>query len=210
MGLAAYFSYFNKDKKWTILSFLFSIFTFKRIIIIFAVILLFLPIFKNDLRVKSGNVIAFIMTAIFSLLGIVYSYVLMPQNIIVLDSFALKYFGLSITKLVMARDLLLRNLMYSGFVRSGIDSTFLFSKDIEMDLVRIFLELGAFGVIAIVFYFWMLAKDNIYSFIFMLSIMINLLLSHSIHSPYGWILKYIVILSILLDNNSGKTNTKKE
>ncbi len=208
VGLAAYFSYFNKDKKWTILSFIFCFFTFKRIIILFAIILLFLPIVKTDLRVKSGNTIAFIMTAIFSLLGIGYTYMLMPQNISVLDSLTIHYFGLSITKLVMARDHLLGNLIYSGFVRAGIDSTFLFSKDIEMDLVRLFLELGVAGVFAIVLYFWMLAKDNYFSYMFMLSIMMNLLFSHSIHSTLGWILKYIVILGILLDNNSEKINEK--
>ena len=206
ISLGAYFSYYRKDKKWTILALIFSLMTFKRIPIIFAIILFVLPCIKKDLNIKHSVKTTIIMTLGFTLLGVAYANLVMPQNSILIDSFTLKYFGIPFTKAVMGRNVLLDQLMASGYVRSGLDSTFLFAQDIEMDLVRIYLEVGAIGVLTTVYYYWSFSTSNLYAFIYMMSIMINFLFSHSIHSPFGWILKCILFMCIAKESEVEKLN----
>ena len=200
-GLAAFFCYFRKKKLPTIVSVIFSILTFKRIPIIFTIILLVYSLFSNKANKTISKKIIIFTAVGFSICGFLYTQMLMPNNIRALNSIINKYLNIDLYTLVMGRNVLFSRLFTNGFHSLGLDSTFLFSKDIEMDLVRLYLEVGIVGLLSVSLYFWSLTKNKRYNYIFMFSIFVNLLLSHSLHSPVGWVLKYIVIFTVSLYDN---------
>ena len=195
-GLAGYFCYFRKEKKYMIISVIFSLITFKRIPLLFTVILFVYSLFsiKKDEPIKKKTL--FITIIVFCVAGVLYTQSMIPANISALNDIVEKYFSVDISQFTMGRNTLFDALLERGFVRIGLDSTFLFSKDIEMDLVRLYMEVGIIGLVSVVTFFWSLVERKRYVYLFMMSIFVNLLFSHSIHSTMGWIIKYIVIFSV--------------
>ena len=195
--LAAYFIYYRKHKFAMIISVLFALMTFKRGEILITLILLFLSLCctwkDNQINWK---------IIIFTVLGvevatILYSIIMNPAYISLLENFLQSRLNTSAYWFTMGRNSLYDDLLNSGFISSGLDSTWLYSQNIEMDLVKLLLEVGPLGVGVVILYFGQYAKSNWYAYVYMIGVFVNLLTSHSLHTVAGWVLRYILILSLM-------------
>lgn len=133
-----------------------------------------------------------------------------PLHIAKFSDFLMKNFKLSAFQFTMGRDSLYNMLINSGFNSSGIDSTWIYSKDIEMDLVKLLLEVGIIGILVVIIYFWKFAKANWYSYVYVCSVFFNLVTSHSFHTVTGWILRYMLLLSLFKYTSNTQAITLKK
>lgn len=191
--MCSFFSYYRKEKKWVILSMAFALFTFKRSYMVFALIYLVLPIIF-DLNVKINRYICWFVVCSFIIatFGIIWIY--MSSH----DAVFIKYFGETASKFSSGRSDLLRRLMSNGYISSGYESSTSFlGRGLEMDLVKIYLELGIISLIIFVFEYFKISRGNAFCFLIMFQNMINFLTSHSLSSAFNWSLRFIIIGCIL-------------
>lgn len=208
-ALSAYFIYYRENKVITIVSILFVILTFKRASVVFALGFIIVSLFCVWKDSKTNKRIVNISVIIFTVLTMVYAFFMNPEHITKLNTFFVKYFNLNTFELTMGRNTLYSRLINSGFISAGIDSSWCYSADIEMDLVKVYIEVGFFGLLIVVAYFWQFAKANWYAYIYVLSTFFNLLTSHSFHTTTGWIVRYILLLSLLSYSSEMSTLTLK-
>lgn len=203
-SLCAFFSFYRKEKKWTIISLLYSIMTFKRIAVVFSLIMFIMPYFWDVTRIVKKK-----WTKLLALLFIIatmsYYYLLQPDNIRILSDFLSKYFDLDVRTFTMGRSYMFETFFNSNYISYGLGSIADYigaasaytGLGIEMDLIRILCETSIVGLVGLVVYMWKLPGRQIYGVVYMFSIMLNLLTSHSLTSYHGWIIKYLVIGSVL-------------
>lgn len=202
--ICSFFWILSKRKKWLILSVVFALFTFKRSYMLFAVIFLILPIIFNPN--KKINKYVFYLTVIVFILatfGIIWLY--MPYN----ESTFIKYFGITPSRFSSGRSDLLRSLLGNGYVSTGYESSTAFlGRGLEMELVKIYLELGIIPLTIFVFNYFKIAIGNWFCFLIMFQNMINFLTSHSLSSAFNWSLRFIIIGCILYKEITLYQNTK--
>lgn len=202
--MCSFFAYYRKEKKWLILSVAFALFTFKRSYMLFAIIFLVLPIIFNPN--KKINKFVFYLTAIIFILatfGIIWLY--MPNNEVTF----IKYFGITPSRFSSGRSDLLRSLLSNGYVSTGYESSTAFlGRGLEMELVKIYLELGIIPLIVFVYNYFNISRGNWFCFLVMFQNMINFLTSHSLSSAFNWGLRFIIIGCILYKEIALYQNTK--
>lgn len=191
--LCSFFAYYRKEKKWLIISMVFSLFTFKRSYMLFSFIYFLFPIIFNVNR-KVSKYIYRIFSIMFILATFLIIWLYLPVN----NETFIKYFGMSASKFSSGRSDLLRTLLENGYVSTGYESSTIFlGRGLEMDLVRIYLEIGIIPLIVFVFNYFRISKGNIFCFLIMLQNMVNFLTSHSLSSAFNWGLRFIIIGCIL-------------
>ena len=217
IAMCAFFMYYRKNKIFKYMSILFAILTFKRMAVIFALILLFLPriidVNKNIKR-KYKNIIKII----FVILTLGYFWLLTPQASVIFE----KIFGQSQTSMTMGRSDFLQSLLNMNFVSSGYGSiSNTLGRGLEMDLISIYLETTIIGLIVFINGYWNCAGNKIYTFIYMMFQFLNLLVSHSLSNSFNWILAFLIIgcisykkdkkfefKTLKVDNKVGEMNGK--
>lgn len=192
IALCVFFMYYDKNKILKYLSLLFVIFTFKRLSVLFAVLLLVLPKFVNIN--KSLKKRYFTIAKVFFVVATILYYVfLSPSSSAIFE----KILGSSQDEFTMGRSAFLRSLENSDFISSGFGSTTqAIGRGLEMDLIKIYLELGILGLIVFVWGYWNCAGSNLYTFIYMAFQFLNMLTSHSLTSSFNWILAFLIIGTI--------------
>ena len=197
IAMCTFFMYYRKNKILKYLSLIFAIFTFKRMAVIFALVLLFLPKFidvNKNLKEKYKNIIK----VIFVIFTLVYFWLLTPQSNIFFE----KIFGESQTSVTMGRSDFLQSLLNMDFVSSGYGSiSNLFGKGLEMDLISIYLETTIIGLIVFINGYWNCAGNKVYTFVYMTFQFLNLLTSHSLSNSFNWILAFLIIGCISYKKN---------
>ena len=191
--MCSFFAYYRKDKKWLIASVLFTLFTFKRSYMLFAIVYFILPIVFNPNK-RINKYIYYVASATFVLatFGIIWLY--LPQN----QDLFIKIFGVTASKFSSGRSDLLRILINGDYISSGYESSTAFlGRGLEMELVKIYFELGVLPLIIFVFSYFKISKNNWFCFLIMLQNMINFLTSHSLSSAFNWSLRFIIIGCIL-------------
>jgi hypothetical protein len=94
----------------------------------------------------------------------------------------------------MGRNWFLKSLLSSGYKSYGYYSSIDWNgRDIEMDLVRIFLELTIIGLCIIIWIFIDIAENHLYTMLVMAYCLVQCLVGHFIDSTYSWIVIYITI-----------------
>lgn len=202
--MCSFFAYYRKDKKWLILSVAFALFTFKRSYMLFAVIFLVLPIIFNPNK-KINKFVFYLTTIIFVLatFGIIWIY--MPNNEVTF----IKYFGITPSRFSSGRSDLLRSLLSNGYLSTGYESSTAFlGRGLEMELVKIYLELGIIPLIVFVYNYFNISRGNWFCFLMMFQNMINFLTSHSLSSAFNWGLRFIITGCILYKEIALYQNTK--
>ncbi len=189
IAMCAFFMYYRKNKLFKYMSILFAILTFKRMAVIFALLLLFLPriidVNKNIKR-KYKNIIKII----FIILTLGYFWLLTPQASVTFE----KFFGQSQTSMTMGRSDFLQSLLNMNFVSSGYGSiSNTLGRGLEMDLISIYLETTIIGLIVFINGYWNCAGNKGYTFIYMMFQLLNLLVSHSLSNSFNWILAFLII-----------------
>lgn len=204
IALCTFFMYFREKPIFKYISLIFVILTFKRMSIIFAILFLILPKFLNVDR-KIGKKSNFILK--FLILCSVYMYYWLLQ-----PSFSYwfeKLFNKDVDYVTMGRSSYLDSIINNGFTSFGFgSSTEFLGRSIEMDLIKILLELSIIGLIFFIYHYWDISGRHIYCTLYMLFIFCNLLTSHSLTNSFGWILIYITIGTILYKRGNDPSYVK--
>lgn len=203
-GLASafcvFFCYFDKNKIFKYLSILFVIMTFKRFQIIVAVILLAISILKvKDKKIPKKT---YLMIAVFIFIfSVVYYNIMLPVNVKKIE----RSFGIDVSKITMTRSDRMSWLYYSNFESYGFGSSteYMYEKfngALEMDLVKIIVELGYFPVLFLIISYMYTSRGNLYTFVYMSLKVIGMTFSSNMTTSISWT---IVFLTIFLINKKG-------
>ena len=189
IALCSFFMYYRKNKVFQVLSFIYAIFTFKRLFVLFAIFLWTIPKII-DMNKKINKKSKYLWAIIFIGLTFLYCWLLLPQS----SNLFYKLFGETQNKFTMGRYELLRRLESGDYRSAGLGSTTDFlGKGLEMDLIRILKETTCIGLITFCFGYFMCAGNRRYTLIFMIFQFFNLLTSHSIYGAINWILILLTI-----------------
>lgn len=201
MALCAYFSCYRKNRLLTILSLVFSLLVFKRLMVLFSLALFFLPIIipmGKKLPRKTGMLCA----AVFCVLTVGYYWCLIPENQAVLEN----VLGIeSVADFTSTRSLFFES-VYSDvfFVDFGWGSCeAALDRLLEMDLIQIYIELSVVGLVAFALSYWAIAGDTLYGIAYMGFNFLNMLSSHSIENGFIWIIVLITFAQIQTDTDKG-------
>lgn len=212
-----FFSYYRKNNKYYwIGSFILTLLTFKRMIIVCAIILFILDNIM-ELRFTIKKKWKYIFAIIFIFSTIIYYQALTDSGFgkVIVDMF-----NMDLESGTMGRKWFLSLLLNGQYPTFGYGSSSIILGEIfnvgdikylEMDLVKIYLELGIFCLSIFTVYFWKLTKDNLFNIIMILSIFMNLLVSHSLTNPFEWTIIYLILICISqnLSNKSDFAGKKK-
>lgn len=189
IAMCAFFMYYRKNRIFKYMSLFFAILTFKRMAVIFALLLTFLPkIIDINKNVKRSYKV--VIKIIFIILTLVYFWLLTPEASVTFE----KIFGQSQSAMTMTRSDFLQSLLNMDFVSSGYGSILnTLGRGLEMDLISIYLETTIMGLIVFINGYWNCAGNKIYTFIYMMFQFLNLLTSHSLSNSFNWILAFLVI-----------------
>lgn len=197
-----FFSYYRKNNKYYwIGSFIFTLLTFKRMIMVWAIILFILDNIM-ELRFNIKRKWKYIFAIVFIFGTVIYYQALTDTGFgkIMVDKL-----GMDLESGTMGRKWflsLILNRQYHtfGYGSSSVILGEIFNvgdiKYLEMDLVKIYLELGIGCLSIFTIYFWKITKDNLFNIIMMLSIFMNLLVSHSLTNPFEWTIIYLILICI--------------
>lgn len=72
-------------------------------------------------------------------------------------------------------------------------------KYLEMDLVKIYIEMGPIILATFIYVYWKQIYNNVFSVIICFFLFINMLFSHSLTTFYAWILFFILFYTIKID-----------
>lgn len=201
ISLCAFFMYFREKPLFKYISLIFVLLTFKRLSVIFAILLFILPKFLNP-DAKVGRKINFIFKLYFIFMIFSYYLILQPDFSILFEQF----FNSNTDDFTMGRSAFLQTILDSGYSSYGFGSTTDFlGKSMEMDLIKIYIELSIIGLIFFVNNYWDISGRHLYCFVFLLYVLVNLLTSHSLTSSFSWILIYIIIGTILYKREHDNT-----
>lgn len=186
-----YFCYFSKEKKYKYLSLLFVIMTFKRLFIVMAIFIFILS--YMNLREKKITDNFYIMSSIFLILfSITYYNIMLPENV---QKIEYKY-DVDISKFTSTRSDRLKRLSLSDYKSYGFGSSTEymyanFDGALEMDIIKIIVELGYIPIIILIFSYLYYGKYNFYTFSYMAFQILNIIFSSSLTSSFSWILIFI-------------------
>lgn len=205
-SLAAFFIYYrNKSPKGAIISFIFCFLVFKRMLLIQAIILIIVSI----LNLKDKNIskiLIFFSKVIFLVSTLIFYFILQEKNAMVFE----KYFGVNIGEFTMGR---VYRIWYPlrGFVSYGFGSTTeVLGYNLELDLIKILMELGIIALMIFVYCYFDLCRNNLYSFLIIGCIFANLLFASCLTSTVGWIFRMICIATIYYKRDEWSCMVKKE
>lgn len=165
------------------LTFCFAVMSFKRLAIVFCILL---PLICKFIKYKSGNYKnRYIITAIiFTVLTVLYSEFMQGEIFTNVDVFTFS----------TGRDYILslwKN--YNYFSYGYGTSMLLIGRYLEMDLVQIYMEIGLLSVFIICLVYFKIADRNNYTYIIMLYSFLNLLTASSFPLPISWIILFITV-----------------
>ena len=188
-AICLYFGYFRSKKVLGLLALVFTILTFKRVSIIFAVMAFVLPaIIDKDKRLPKWTAPLFVL--LFCLIVLTYYLFLTPSFSNLFESL----FGESQYSFSMARSSLLSQLMNSGFTPYGYGSSIDYlNEDIEMDLIRIGFELGPLAVGCFIAGYWRITNCHLYSCFVMLYEFVTVIASHSLSGVFSWTIIFVLL-----------------
>lgn len=201
LGLFIYFCYYKKNIFFTVLSFVFVLMTFKRVVMFTAIILFIISRLKlKDLRVSK----ICLLLSIFFILIISFSYfwVIEPQHILQSS----RYLNIDLRAFSTNRTDRLAWLDASNFVSYGFGSStdFMYKTfgglALEMDIVALVVELGWISVVAFITCYLRFAKGNFYIFVAMTLLLLNSIFSSGMSSTFGWLIILVSMSSILVDS----------
>ena len=176
----------KKNKRCLILSFIFTLLSFKRLAFVFSIIMIF---FKRivDLRTKVSNKYSVLLSALFSWLTVIYTKIMTGQISTSLDLF----------HLTTGRDYIISLWSRRNFYSYGYGTSMLvIGRYLEMDLVQLYLELGLIVLFIFCYSYFKISGKNMYSFIIMIYAFFNMLTASSLPYSLGWIILFITMFSV--------------
>lgn len=196
-----YFSYYDENKIYKYLSFLFVIMTFKRFAILIAIILLIISFTKYKHMQFKNNICIYMATFIIATSSLLLYWVLIPKNAICFE----QKFNTNLSEITTTRNERFFDLYNSSYKSYGFGSSVDYMEKhnfygtLEMDLVKIIVEIGFIPLIIFIYCFLKLSNNNIYLFIFMFFKIFALVITSSLTNSFSWLLVYITIFLINTD-----------
>jgi|GEM_PF-6048418 len=137
---------------------------------------------------------------------------MIPENVDKINNM----FNIDLYKLTMSRTYRFK-LIYNraNFINTGLGSTYsymmnLYKVSLEMDMIKLLIEVTPIGVIIFVNNMFNTVKKNWYCMILMLFQFLNLITSHSLTSVFSWVIFYITIGCILYKNDLNNNKKSKK
>lgn len=201
LAFAVFFIY-DGDKKYKLISILFVIMTFKRFSIIMVLILYLIPFKRKITNFKISRKIYVSVALGIVLFCILYYLAMQPQNVVYIQH----KFNINMALLTMTRSSRFAVLLNSNFVSYGIGSSneFLYAYingGLEMDLVRLIMEVGYIPVVCMIFSYLNIARSNLYFFVFMTLKVVSLIFSSNLTNILSWLLTFIMLFAIIRKEN---------
>lgn len=179
----------------TVLSFIFTILSFKRLGMLFAISLVILEKLI-DFRGKISSKFAIIFALFFTVITVFYTKFMQGYLFTDVDVFSL----------TSGRDYILSLWAKKDYLSYGYGSSMLLiGRYLEMDLVQIYLELNKISLYIFCYTIFKNAKQNIYSYIVMCYVFMNMLTASSLPYSLGWVLLLTTITCI----SSNKCNDEE-
>lgn len=203
-ALTTYFIYFFKDNKFfSFFSVLLTFLCFKRVYVIGTILLIVCKLIlkNNSIKIteKVSNVLATIGTIVIYFATKAYLFIMMPQN----QMWTYEKLHLNIGDFSMGRSYRVAFLLNNNFISYGLGSSSQFLNTtfgsvytistLELDLIKIFLELGSIALIVFIFVYYNLSKRNAYSYLVMTISLLNLLMASGLTNYIEW---YVILLTI--------------
>lgn len=194
--LACFFLYYRKNKFITACSVIFVLLTFKRLSVIFVLLMLFLPYFVNLCQPVKKSTLRIVKIGIF-VATLLYFYIMIPGNAASLENLL----HIQMNQFTMGRAWRFIALYTSGFKSSGLGSTYTYLVErygvsLEMDLLRLAFEVSFFGVAILINQLVDIVSKSRYCLLVMIYMFSNLLFSHSLADMFGWLLLYIIFACV--------------
>lgn len=192
MNCCAFFRYYRKNRWTQVVSFLFALMTFKRVQIVFAVLLLLLPVFFDPGRqLRRGTRVMFCVGIVA--LTLCYYCVLQPEGEWILQ----KLTGQSADVFTMGRSTLLRRLVDSGYRMGGLGtSEAVLGRGIEMDLISIMVEMSFPVMVVLICCYASAAGRKAYAMMFLLYLMVLMLTGSGLYNVFLWTIAFLFFGSI--------------
>lgn len=187
--LCFYFCYFRRNKVWVVLSTLFAIFVFKRLMIVYAIAALVLPLlFDPDRCIGRGWAVFF--KTIFFLAAFFWFWLLLPEN----GQVFFRLFGETQSHFTSGRSQMLANALSQNYVLYGFGSIQAFvGRGIEMDFARLILEVSPLGLALFISFYWDMACNRLYGTFVMTFVMAQMLFADSLGTNFAWTLLMILM-----------------
>lgn len=192
---------YNNDKARTILSFIICFLAFKRLAIVVCIVLFILKIFGKDSFLDGviSEKCVITLTILFSVIPIVYRGVLtieFQRWFLELTKIDFSYF---VTGRLYRTQLCIENTMLYGlgstteFLKNALPGAI--NRNLHNDILRIFLECGLIGSIALSYCYFKVSSRSKISTILMLYLFTDMLFNHFLGAGRTafWILIYFVI-----------------
>lgn len=210
MALFCYFCYYKKNnRKWIWISYISILLMNKRLIILFATIILvlsYLPNWKKITSIKVNKKICMICVIIFAISPLV----VIKLTTSVLGIWFSNKTGINMADFWMGRDNMVLYYLNHHFQSYGLGSTYDFSGFmLEIESVKIYLETTIVGSILLSISYWKITNCNFYSMLVMLYIFLNMNTSTSLTTgSFAWIYYLFLIGGInyettYIGNSSG-------
>ena len=209
MALFCYFCYNNKNnRKWIWISYISILLMNKRLIILFASIILvlsYLPYWEKIKAIKVDKRIYMICAIIFALSPIVVIKLTTSS----LGVWLANRTGLSMADFWMGRDIMIRRYINNGFHSYGLGSTYDFAgKMLEVESVKIYLETTFIGSTLLSVAYWKITNCNLFSMLVMLYIFLNMNTSTSLTTgAFAWIYYLFLIGGINYETVNNDNNS---
>lgn len=197
--LFCFFFYFkdlnfeNEEKKslefFSKLTFCFAVISFKRLAVVFCILLPFICKFIN-LKGRNYKKRYIITSIIFCVLTVLYSEFMKGELFTNIDVYTFS----------TGRDYILSLWKSYNYFSYGYGTSMLvIGRYLEMDLVQIYMEIGLVSVFVISFVYFKIVNRSNYSYLIMLYSFFNLLTASSFPSPVSWIILFITVGVIASD-----------
>lgn len=204
IAVALFYLYYRKNKLATILSVFFVFLTFKRLAILTVIILIILPKIIDLTKPASKSTFRIFVIVTF-ILSILYFNLMIPGN----RELANIIFKNGIDNFTMGRYWRF-SLLYNNprFINYGLGSTYdflnkLYSFTLEMDICRLFIEIGYIGTFVFIYNYFYSSKKNMYCMLLMSYLFFNMITSHCLAAMFTWIIVFITIGTIEYINPEG-------
>lgn len=188
MGFCLFFCYFRKNKFYTGLSVIFTIMTFKRIMVLYAIFLLFCGGFLKNMK-NIPKKFVYVFEILFFILCMYYIKIMSGE----MEDLIYKYFNVSANKLSMGRSLFMKKILPNFTSHGFMTSTTIGYHSMEMDMPMVYVEMSVLAVIAVIYFMTNLGKKNWYSFFIVVFCLLEILTSHWLDITYFWIIAYLTI-----------------
>lgn len=197
--LFCFFFYFkdlnfeNEEKKslefFSKLTFFFAVMSFKRLAVVFCILLPFICKFIN-LKGRNYKKRYIITSIIFCVLTVLYSEFMKGELFTNIDVYTFS----------TGRDYILSLWKSYNYFSYGYGTSMLvIGRYLEMDLVQIYMEIGLVSVFVISFVYFKIVNRSNYSYLIMLYSFFNLLTASSFPLPVSWIILFITVGVIASD-----------